>query len=264
MSSPWSLFLECGAWVLGSWRSPSSSFHSRDGWYFFPIKSKKGRPIGRCHWQCKKKKKMKVWRWVSKNGFVAKMVKNTKIWKDFEGDERKQVRGPGKWFSREEMVWRGRKCKWMKCVNSNNGEREKSAGKKKKMKTKKEGGSKIPPPLFYLSCWVNSGLTEFSQSTLKKKIWENSLFCSLFLFIFFFKKEEKRNKLFKDFQRQDDINFKSNSILKPDENKFSKMIKEKGYHFSKRKFQISKKKNLFRKNYKNKQGFLSKRGNSNK
>ena len=185
MSSPWSLFLECGAWVLGSWRSPSSSFHSRDGWYFFPIKSKKGRPIGRCHWQCKKKKKMKVWRWVSKNGFVAKMVKNTKIWKDFEGDERKQVRGLGKWFSREEMVWRGRKCKWMKCVNSNNGEREKSAGKKKKMKTKKEGGSKIPPPLFYLSFWVNSGLTEFSQSTLKKKIWENSLFCSLFLFIFF-------------------------------------------------------------------------------
>ena len=52
--------------------------------------------------------------------------------------------------------------------------------------------------------------------------------------------------------------------MKPEENKFSEMIKEKGYHFSKRKFQISKKKNLFRKNYKNKQGFLSKRGNSNK
>ena len=27
--------LEWGAWVLGSWRSPFSSFHSRDGWYFF-------------------------------------------------------------------------------------------------------------------------------------------------------------------------------------------------------------------------------------
>ena len=33
--------LECGAWVLGSWRSPSSSFHSRDGWYFFPWKVRK-------------------------------------------------------------------------------------------------------------------------------------------------------------------------------------------------------------------------------
>ena len=26
---------ECGAWVLGSWRIPSSSFFSSDGWYFF-------------------------------------------------------------------------------------------------------------------------------------------------------------------------------------------------------------------------------------
>ena len=96
-----------------------------------------------------KKKKMKVWRWVSKNGFVAKMVKNTKIWKDFEGDERKQVRGLGKWFSREEMVWRGRKCKWMKCVNSNTGEREKSAGKKKD-EDKERGRVKNSPPSFLL------------------------------------------------------------------------------------------------------------------
>ena len=33
--------LECGAWVLGSWRSPFSSFHSSDGWYFFPWKVRK-------------------------------------------------------------------------------------------------------------------------------------------------------------------------------------------------------------------------------
>ena len=33
--------LECGAWVLRSWGSPSSSFHSRDGWYFFPLKVRK-------------------------------------------------------------------------------------------------------------------------------------------------------------------------------------------------------------------------------
>ena len=212
----------------------------------------------------KKKKKMKVWRWVSKNGFVAKMVKNTKIWKDFEGDERKQVRGLGKWFSREEMVWRGRKCKWMKCVNSNNGEREKSAGKKKRWRQRKREGQKFPPPLFFT--WVAESTQvwlSFLSQLLKKKF-EKILCFVLYFYLFFFKKEEKRNKLFKDFQRQDDINFKSNSILKPDENKFSKMIKEKGYHFSKRKFQISKKKNLFRKNYKNKQGFLSKRGNSNK
>ena len=33
--------LERGAWVLGSWRSPSSSFHSSDGWFFFPWKVRK-------------------------------------------------------------------------------------------------------------------------------------------------------------------------------------------------------------------------------
>ena len=36
---------ECGAWVLGSWRSPSSSFHSSDGWYFFPWKVRKEGPL---------------------------------------------------------------------------------------------------------------------------------------------------------------------------------------------------------------------------
>ena len=69
-------FLECGAWVL---EEPFFLIPFKGWVIFFPIKRKKGRPIGRCHCQCKKKKKMKVWRWVSKNGFVAKMIKNTKI-----------------------------------------------------------------------------------------------------------------------------------------------------------------------------------------
>ena len=32
---------ECGAWVLRSWRIPSSSFHSMDGWYFVPLNVRK-------------------------------------------------------------------------------------------------------------------------------------------------------------------------------------------------------------------------------
>ena len=51
---------ECGAWVVGSWRSPSSSFHSRDGWYFFPLKVRKVGPQGDA---------MEVQRWKFVNGF---------------------------------------------------------------------------------------------------------------------------------------------------------------------------------------------------
>ena len=32
---------ECGLWLLGPWRSPSSSFHSSDGWYFFTLNVRK-------------------------------------------------------------------------------------------------------------------------------------------------------------------------------------------------------------------------------
>ena len=40
-----------------------------------------------------------------KNGFVAKMVKNTKIWKDIEGDEWKKTEKLRKViFFREEIV----------------------------------------------------------------------------------------------------------------------------------------------------------------
>ena len=33
------------AWVLGSWRSPSSSFQSNVGWYFLPWKARKEYPL---------------------------------------------------------------------------------------------------------------------------------------------------------------------------------------------------------------------------
>ena len=41
--------------------------------------------------------KMEVWRWVSKNGFVAKVVKNTKM-------ELRKVKKLGKVIFREEIV----------------------------------------------------------------------------------------------------------------------------------------------------------------
>ena len=48
------------------------------GWMiFFPLKVRKNGPLEDAIVNAKKK--MEVWRWVSKNGFVAKMVKNTKI-----------------------------------------------------------------------------------------------------------------------------------------------------------------------------------------
>ena len=47
------------------------------GWViFFPLKVGKEGPLEDV---IDNAKKMKVWRWISKNGFVAKMAKNTKI-----------------------------------------------------------------------------------------------------------------------------------------------------------------------------------------
>ena len=60
----------------------------------------------------------------------------------------------------------------------------------------------------------------------------------VFVFFFFRKQKNKKEKTFQRFSKTVDINFNRNSILKQEENKFSKMIKNKGYHFSKRKFQI--------------------------
>ena len=86
--------LECGAWVLGSWRSPSSSFHSRDGWYFFPWKVRKDGLLE--DETIVNAKKKEVWKWVSQNGYEAKMAKNTRIWKDIEEDQWRKVEKPRK------------------------------------------------------------------------------------------------------------------------------------------------------------------------
>ena len=49
------------------------------GWMiFFPLKVRKNGPLEDAIVNAKKKK-MELWRLVLKNGFVAKMVKNTKI-----------------------------------------------------------------------------------------------------------------------------------------------------------------------------------------
>ena len=78
------------SWEFRSWRSPSSSFHSRDGWYFFPLKVREVGPWGDA---------MEMQRWVSKEnefqkmGFT-KMVKNSRIWKDILRDGKNQVWKP--------------------------------------------------------------------------------------------------------------------------------------------------------------------------
>ena len=86
--------LEWGAWVLGSWSSPSSSFHSRDGWYFFPWKVRKEGLLE--DGDIINAKKKEVWKWVSQNGYEAKMAKNTRIWKDIEEDQWRKVEKPRK------------------------------------------------------------------------------------------------------------------------------------------------------------------------
>ena len=69
--------MEHGSWGLGGALLPHSIQGMGD--IFFPLKVRKEGPLEDAIDNAKKKKKMKVWRWVSKNGFVANMVKNTKI-----------------------------------------------------------------------------------------------------------------------------------------------------------------------------------------
>ena len=93
--------LECEAWVLGSWRSPSSSFHSSDGWYFFPLKVREDGVLEDAIINAKK--------WKFGDGFqkwvcnkIDQEHKDLKKWLR-EMNESK-LRNLGKWFSREEMV----------------------------------------------------------------------------------------------------------------------------------------------------------------
>ena len=142
--------LEWGAWVLGSWRSPSSSFHSRDGWYFFPWKVRKeGLLEDETIVNAKKKE---VWKWVSQNGYEAKMAKNTRIWKDIEGDEWTKVKKVRKVFFLEKKWCRegenpsGRR-KWIVTMEENG--RKKREKKKIKIKEKtSKWGPNSPPHLY--------------------------------------------------------------------------------------------------------------------
>ena len=116
-----------------------------------------------------------------------------------------KFRSLGEWFSREEMVWRGRKCKWRKWVNSDNGGRKKSEEEGLKLKDE-DKGDEVKKTQQLKFDWVNS-----VHSQKKKKIWEIFLFCS-FLKERKIKRDEWKKK-FQRFSKTDDINFKKNSIL---------------------------------------------------
>ena len=95
------------SWEFRSWRSPSSSFHSRDGWYFFPLKVRKVGP-----WE----DAMEMQRWRFENGFQKKkkgFCKDDQELKDlkkiFWGMEEIEFGSLEKWFSKQEMVWKWRK-----------------------------------------------------------------------------------------------------------------------------------------------------------
>ena len=137
------------------------------GGNFFPLKVRKeglleDDAIGNA-------KKKKVWKWVSQNGYVAKMAKNTRIWKDIEGDEWRKVEKfqkviflEKKWCSEGENS-SGRR-KWIVTMEEE-GRRKKEERKAKKRKGKdKEWEPKFGPP-FCFTTWV----VKSTQSTPKNK-----------------------------------------------------------------------------------------------
>ena len=68
---------EYGAWVLGSWRSPSSSCQSNVGSYFLPWKVRKEDPLEEEDILMQRRIGLKMGS--TKNGCVAKVLKNTRI-----------------------------------------------------------------------------------------------------------------------------------------------------------------------------------------
>ena len=73
-----------GAWVLGSWRRPSSSCHSNDGSYFLPWEARKEGPL-------EEKAILMQRKWVLENGFHQKWVwdenaQNMKIQRNIDRD----------------------------------------------------------------------------------------------------------------------------------------------------------------------------------
>ena len=126
---------EFGAWVLGSWRSPSSSLHSNDGWYFLPWEVRKEGLLEEDDILMQRKDEFE-------NGFYQKWVcsksaEEHKDLKNIEGGEWRKVEKLRKvffFFLGEEMVrWR-RKVKWKKKKNSVNGGRKVEEGESKKEK----------------------------------------------------------------------------------------------------------------------------------
>ena len=133
---------------------------------FFPMESKKRRLIGR-GWHCCVKKR-EVWKWVSQNGYVGKMAKSTRIWKNIEGDGWREVEKfrkvffflEKKWWSEEENS-SGRRRWIVTMVEEWWRKREKQ--KKKRERRQRQWGPKfVPPSIDVLSCWVNSGLTKLT------------------------------------------------------------------------------------------------------
>ena len=108
-----------------------------------------------------------------------------------------KCRSLGKLFSREEMVWWGRKCKWKKEMNSGNG------GKKTKNKKTKKWG-----PKFTLFFSLRKGKNQEEWMKKNSKIFKNK---------------------WHQFQKKKEFNFEG------EKNKFSRMIKNKECHFSKKK-----------------------------
>ena len=174
-----------------------------------------------------------------------------------------KFRSLGEWFSREEMVWRGRKCKWRKWVNSDNGGRKKSEEEGLKLKDE-DKGDEVKKTQQLKFDWVDS-----VHSQKKKKFLRN------FFVLFFFKREKNKkgwmkkkiSKIFKDrwHQFQEKFNFGGKKI------KFQRWSRTKGIIFQKKKvwnskfqisnfkFQISKEKKNFKELQKSTKVFLLKR-----
>ena len=70
-----------GVWSMGLRVLEEPFFLIPFKWWviLFPIKSERRWCLGRCHYQCKKNESLEMG---FKNGFVTKVVKNTKIWKN--------------------------------------------------------------------------------------------------------------------------------------------------------------------------------------
>ena len=121
------------------------------GGIFFPLKVRKEGLLEDDNIVNAKKKE--VWKWVSQNGCVARMAKNTRIWKDIEGDEWSKVEKfrkvyflENKWCSEGENL--SGKRKWIVTMEEE-GRKKREKQKRKKEGEYKEWGPKFGPPFFF-------------------------------------------------------------------------------------------------------------------